>query len=231
MTERRAAAGDSETSTCRLYLVTPEVFETQRFAIQLRNALAGGDVACVRLRLKSASDAVILQAAAVLHPICLDHDVALLVSGRPELAAQSGVDGVHVGREDKSCAEARAAVGAGAIVGVSCHDSRHLAIEAAEAGADYVEFGAFFPPATKTAQTAVEPNLLRWWRDLMELPCVAIGAITPPNCGPLVAAGADFIAASSAIWDDPAGPGAAVAAFNRAIAAALDPPAISPPSP
>ncbi len=111
-------------------------------------------------------------------------------------------------------------LGLGRIIGVTCHASRHLAIEAAEAGADYVAFGAFFPSASKAAKHRAEPEIIRWWSELMTVPCVAIGGITPENCAPLVAAGADFLAVISAVWDHPQGPGAAIKAFARAIAAA-----------
>jgi thiamine-phosphate pyrophosphorylase len=207
---------------CRLYLITPPAFDLAPFADRLRAALAGGDVACLQLRLKDASDAEVLAAAAALKPICHEHDLAFLINDRPDLAAAAQADGVHIGQDDASYAAARAAVGADAIVGVTCHGSRHLAMVAAEAGADYVAFGAFFPTATKTPKTTAEPALLAWCSEIMEVPCVAIGGITPANCGALAAAGADFVAASAAVWTDPGGPEAAVAAFNRAIAAALE---------
>ncbi len=219
-TPRPADARDAP--GCRLYLITPPAFDLAPFADRLRAALAGGDVACLQLRLKGASDAEVLAAAAALTPICREHDVAFLVNDRPDLAAAAGADGVHIGQDDAPYAAARATVGTGAIVGVTCHDSRHLAMIAADAGADYVAFGAFFPTATKDPKTTAEPALLAWWSAIVEVPCVAIGGITPANCAPLVAAGADFVAASAAVWTDPGGPGAAVAAFNRAIAAARD---------
>jgi thiamine-phosphate pyrophosphorylase len=129
-----------------------------------------------------------------------------------------GCDGVHVGQEDASYAEARAALGPDRIVGVTCHSSRHLAIEAADAGADYVAFGAFFPTTTKLATGGADPEILRWWSDIMTVPVVAIGGITVQNCGPLVEAGADFLSVISAVWNAPEGPAAAVKAFNQAIA-------------
>ena len=136
-------------------------------------------------------------------------------------AADNGIDGVHVGQDDASCADARRIVGPNRIVGVTCHDSRHLAMEAAEAGADYVAFGAFFPTTTKDAATRAEPEILSIWQETMETPCVAIGGITVGNCRPLVTAGADFIAVSAGVWAYPAGPAAAVTAFNAEIAAGL----------
>jgi len=175
--------------------------------------LGAGDVASLQLRLKDVSDDEIEQAVHVLMPVAQAADVAFILNDRPDLAKKFGCDGVHVGQEDASYAEARAAMGPG-IVGVTCHDSRHLAIEAAEAGADYVAFGAFFPTQTKETQAHADPEILKWWSELMVVPCVAIGGITVENAAPLVAAGADFLAVSSGVWDHPGGPEAAVKAFN-----------------
>jgi thiamine-phosphate pyrophosphorylase len=212
---------------CRLYLITPnELFtgalDLEAFTGQLAAALDGGDVACVQLRLKEADDATFLRAARRLAPIVQERGAAFLVNDRPDIAADSGADGVHIGQEDAAYAEARRRVGADAIVGVTCHDSRHLAMVAAEQGADYVAFGAFHPTTTKdNPKGRAEPELLSWWSELMTTPCVAIGGITAENCAPLVAAGADFIAVASAVWRHPGGPGAGVAALNGAIAEAL----------
>ncbi|MBK4720129.1 thiamine phosphate synthase [Azospirillum sp. YIM DDC1] len=207
-------------TACRLYLVTPPALEPAAFAPKLTEALDAGDVACVQLRLKDCSDDAVRRACDALRPIAQERGVAFILNDHPELARETGCDGVHVGQQDTSYAQARRIVGNDAIVGVTCHDSRHLAMEAGEAGADYVAFGAFFPTTTKDAAFKAEPELLRWWSELMEVPCVAIGGITQENCGPLVSAGADFLAVVGAVWNHPDGPGAAVRAFNAAIAAA-----------
>jgi thiamine-phosphate pyrophosphorylase len=204
----------------RLYLVTPPAFEPVTFADRLAEALDAGDVACVQLRLKPAGDDAIRRAADALRPIAQRRGVAFLMNDRPDLALATDCDGVHVGQEDASYAAARQIVGLGRIVGVTCHASRDLAIDAADAGADYVAFGAFFPSASKAAQHRAEPGIVQWWSELMTVPCVAIGGITPENCAPLVAAGADFLAVIAAVWEHPQGPGAAVKAFAKAIAAA-----------
>jgi len=204
----------------RLYLVTPPAFAPAAFADRLAEALDAGDVACVQLRLKPAGDDAIRRAADALRPVAQQRGVAFLMNDRPDLALATDCDGVHVGQEDASYAEARRVLGLGRIIGVTCHASRHLAIEAAEAGADYVAFGAFFASASKAAKHRAEPEIIRWWSELMTVPCVAIGGITPENCAPLVAAGADFLAVISAVWDHPQGPAAAVKAFATAIAAA-----------
>jgi thiamine-phosphate pyrophosphorylase len=204
---------------CRLYLITPPVLETEKFAEPLEAALTAGDVSSLQLRLKQAGDAEILYAGRTLMPIVQRAGVAFIINDRPDLAAVLGADGVHIGQEDASCAEARAAVGPKGIVGVTCHDSRHLAIEAAEAGADYVAFGAVFPTATKLAKTRCELELIQWWAEMMVVPSVAIGGITVDNCQPVIDAGADFLAVSSGVWDFPDGPAAAVKAFNRLFSA------------
>ncbi len=204
----------------RLYLITPPALEPESFAEKLAEALGAGDIACVQLRLKDASDDAIRRAAGILRPIVQKHDAAFLMDDRADLALACGCDGVHVGPEDMSYAEARALLGPERIVGVTCRDSRHDAIEAAEAGADYVAFGAFFPTQTKEATAKADPEILRWWSEIMTVPCVAIGGITPGNCAPLVQAGADFLAVVSAVWDHPQGPAAAVKEFALAIAAA-----------
>ncbi|HYM02323.1 MAG TPA: thiamine phosphate synthase [Stellaceae bacterium] len=202
----------------RLYLVTPPAFDPAAMADLLAEALDAGDVACVQLRLKDADDDAVRRACNTLRPIAQKREVAFLLNDRPDLALETGCDGVHVGQQDAPYLEARRILGLGRIVGVTCHDSRDLAMEAAEAGADYVAFGAFFPTSTKEAKHRADPEILRWWSEIMTVPCVAIGGITPENCGPLVEAGADFLAVVSAVWNHPQGPGAAVKAFNHAIA-------------
>jgi thiamine-phosphate pyrophosphorylase len=179
--------------------------------------LDAGDVACLQLRLKDESDDAIRRAAEALMPIAQKRGVAFLVNDRPDLAKSLGADGAHIGQEDMAYGEARRLLGPDKIIGVTCHDSRHLAMEAAEAGADYVAFGAFFPTRTKKPKSKAEIELLSWWSEIFEVPCVAIGGITPENCAPLIAAGADFLAVSAGVWDFPQGPAAAVQAFNQAM--------------
>ena len=202
------------TERCRLYLITPAKLEPKSFAETLRRALDAGDVASLQLRLKGASDDDIHRAVETLMPIAQRAGAAFILNDRPDLAAELACDGVHVGQDDASYDEARAAVGRDRIVGVTCHNSRHLSIHAAEAGADYVAFGAFFPTATKEAKEMADIETLRWWAEMMVVPCVAIGGIRIENCRPLIEAGADFLAVSSGVWDYPEGPAAAVKAFN-----------------
>lgn len=199
--------------------MTPPEIDLAAFPDRLSQALEAGDVACLQLRLKTgdgpADEALIRKAVERLRPICHNHDVALILNDDPVLAAELDCDGVHVGQEDTPYAEARGIVGPDAIVGVTCHNSRHLAMSAAEQGADYVAFGAFFPTHTKQAKTQADIELLSWWAELMEVPVVAIGGITVKNCRPLVEAGADFLAVVGGVWNHKDGPAAAVAAFNR----------------
>jgi thiamine-phosphate pyrophosphorylase len=171
----------------------------------------------VQLRLKDVDDDAVRRAVERLMPVAQARDVAFLVNDRPDVAAEMDADGCHVGQEDTGYAEARRLVGEDRIVGVTCHYSRHLAMEAAEAGADYVAFGAFFPTGTKAAKASAEPDILEWWSELFEVPSVAIGGIGIENCGLLVRAGADFLAVVSAVWGHAEGPDAAVRAFNEAI--------------
>ena len=204
---------------CRLYLITPPALDPATFAPVLAEALAGGDVACVQLRLKDVPDEAVLAAGRLLMPIVQAAGAAFIVNDRPDLARALGADGVHVGQDDASYAEARKLLGPDAIVGVTCHDSRHLAMEAAEAGADYVAFGAIYPTATKEAKTSAPLDLIGWWAELFETPCVAIGGITVENAAPVIAAGADFLAVSAGVWAHKDGPRAAVARFNALLGA------------
>jgi thiamine-phosphate pyrophosphorylase len=202
----------------RLYLITPPAFEPRVFADELKRALDGGDIASLQLRMKDVTDHDILRAGEVLMPIAQKRDVAFIINDRPDLARILRADGVHVGQDDASYAEAREIVGKDAIVGVTCHNSRDLAFTAGEAGADYVAFGAFFPTATKEAKTIADVALLQSWAETMVVPCVAIGGITVANARPLVEAGADFLAVSAGVWGHEGGPAAAVREFDAPFA-------------
>ena len=208
------------TPACRLYLITPpRLDDLAGFAAALEQALDAGDVAALQVRLKGADDAAVARAVEALAPVAQARGVAVILNDRPDLAARLGCDGVHVGQEDASYAEARRAVGPGRMIGVTCHDSRHLAMEAAEAGADYVAFGAFFDTATKTPSSRAEPELLTVWQETMQTPCVAIGGITVDTASVLAEAGADFLAVCAGVWGHADGPAAAVRALNAAMAA------------
>ncbi len=208
---------NNKSDRCRLYLITPTAITGDALAPymeQMKAALGAGDVACVQLRLKDVSDDVFLRIGETLMPIVQNAGAAFLINDRPDLAARLGADGAHIGQDDMSYEEARAALGPDKILGVTAHNSRHLAMEAADKGADYVAFGAFFPTTTKDAKTRADVDLLRWWLDIFEVPCVAIGGITPENAPPLIEAGADFLAVASGVWNHAEGAAAAVRAFN-----------------
>ncbi|MDX2112602.1 MAG: thiamine phosphate synthase [Alphaproteobacteria bacterium] len=210
---------------CRLYLISPPAIELPKFAESLKAAFDGGDVGSFQLRLKNASDAEVMKAAEKLIPICHAHGTAFIMNDRPDLAVKCGADGVHLGQEDLETmpiSKAREIIGEQSIIGVSCHDSRHLAMDAGEAGADYVAFGAFYPTKSKDAAKLAKygvptAEILSWWAENTVLPCVAIGGMTPANSAPLAKAGADFIAVITAVWEHPDGPKKAVEEFNRAI--------------
>ncbi|HSV04793.1 MAG TPA: thiamine phosphate synthase [Phenylobacterium sp.] len=207
---------------CRLYLITPpRLDDLAGFGRALSHALDAGDVAALQIRLKDAPDDVVAAAVDALAPIAQARGVAVILNDRPDLAAKLGCDGVHIGQDDAPYAEARRLLGKEGIVGVTCHDSRHLAMEASEAGADYVAFGAFFPTATKAAKTRADPEILSIWQESMQTPCVAIGGIQAANAAGLAAAGADFLAVSAGVWSHGDGPAAAVKALTAEIARGL----------
>lgn len=210
----------SEGDRCRVYLITPPSLDPLPFADRLAAALDGGDVAAVQLRLKDTKDDDWRRAIDALRPVTQSRGVAFLLNDRADLVRDTGCDGVHVGQEDMPAREARALIGPDLTLGVTCKGSRDLAMRAGEDGADYVAFGAFFPSGTKDVTRFIEPDILRWWSELMELPSCAIGGITANNCAPLVQAGVDFLAVVGSVWNHPNGPAAGVRALNAAIAQA-----------
>ncbi len=202
---------------CQLYLISPPSIGAD-FAEVLAAALDAGPVAAFQLRLKGLDDHAIAALAPPLMALCAARDVAFIVNDSIGLAKRLGADGVHLGQDDGDPRAARQVLGPTAQIGVTCHDSRHLAMEAGEAGADYVAFGAFYPTTTKETRHRPDPSIIGWWTTVFGTPCVAIGGITPDNAGPLIEAGADFIAVSSAVWNCPDGPAAGVRAFADMLA-------------
>ena len=203
-----------------LYLITPPRLGPD-FADALAAALDAGPVACVQLRLKEAGADEMRRAIDALRPVAQSRGVAFLLNDDPRLAVETGCDGAHLGQDDLAAHGGLARVRRvldGLSLGITCHDSRHLAMEAAEQGADYVAFGAFYPTGTKEPKARPDVEILRWWSELMEVPCVAIGGITPGNAAPLVEAGADFLAVVGAVWQHPDGPAAGVRAFRAELA-------------
>lgn len=205
----------------RLYLITPPAIEdVGGFVRDFEKALEGGDVASLQVRIKpdgrideAATEAV----ARALLPLARAHDVALIINDSVDVCVSVGADGVHLGASDMKVKDARKRLGVDPVIGATAKNSRHVAMEAGEQGADYVAFGAFFPTTTKADIVPAEPDILTWWQAVMELPCVAIGGITPERAGALSLAGADFLAISGAVWSHPKGPAQAVEAFNKAL--------------
>jgi thiamine-phosphate pyrophosphorylase len=219
-----------KTPSTQLYLISP-LDVSGDFPRRLERALAAGKgpksqlVTAFQFRVKGVDSHEAAALAAPLQAICAAHDVAFIVNDSVALAKRLKADGVHLGQDDGSPRDAREELGREAQIGVTCHASRHMAMEAGEAGADYVAFGAFYRSTTKDVGKDRGPDaevpdleLLQWWSSIFEIPCVAIGGITPENCAPLIAAGADFLAVSGAVWSGDEV--AAVEAFAKAIAAA-----------
>jgi thiamine-phosphate pyrophosphorylase len=204
------------TEACKLYLISPQDVGGA-FPERLKAALGAGPVAAFQLRVKDVDEHQLARLAEPLQRICADHDTAFIVNDSMALAKRLGADGVHLGQSDGDIREARSLLGPAAQIGRTCHDSRHLAMEAGEAGADYVAFGAFYPTTTKPSHYRPPPSILSWWASIFEIPCVAIGGITPDNAQLLIDAGADFIAVCQAVWGQ-ADPATAVARFDEAFA-------------
>jgi thiamine-phosphate pyrophosphorylase len=206
------------TEPADLYLISPQDVGGA-FPDRLKAALEPGIAAAFQLRVKDVGEHELARLAEPLQRICGDAGVTFIVNDSMALARPLGADGVHLGQSDGVVREARALLGPEAQIGKTCHDSRHFAMEAGEAGADYVAFGAFYPTTTKPSHYRPDPSILAWWSTLFEIPCVAIGGITPGNARPLVDAGADFLAVCQAVWgaDDV---GAAVSDFANVLSGA-----------
>ena len=187
---------------CQLYLISP-LDVSGEFPLRLERALhaGAGIITAFQFRVKGVDQHEAARLAEPLQAICAAREVAFIVNDDVALAKRLGADGVHLGQGDGDPREAREELGREAQIGVTCHASKHLAMEAGEAGADYVAFGAFFESTTKQSEHRPAPEILEWWSALFEIPCVAIGGITPENCAPLIAAGADFLAVSGAVWN------------------------------
>lgn len=212
---------ESKRERARLYLVTPpQIDDISDFVDQFRAAIQGGDIAALQVRIKPSGvldTAATRTVAQAVQSLCQVNQIALIINDSPQLCRALNADGVHLGMTDMEIAQAREIVGEDAIIGATCKDSRHQAMVAGESGADYVAFGAFYPTETKADTTPAEPDVLTWAQMFLTLPCVAIGGITTDTASQLVAAGADFLAVSSGVWQHKDGPAAAVDMFNRAI--------------
>jgi thiamine-phosphate pyrophosphorylase len=208
-------APPTRSEPAKLYLISPQEVGG-RFPDRLKEALEPGIAAAFQLRVKDVEEHELALLADPLRRVCADADVTFIVNDSMALAKRLGADGVHLGQSDGDIRDARALLGPSAQIGKTCHDNRHFAMEAGEAGADYVAFGAFYPTTTKPSHYRPQRSILTWWSAVFEIPCVAIGGITPYNAKPLVDAGADFIAVCQAVWgkEDPS---AAVSAFAEVL--------------
>ncbi len=214
------------TEQCQLYLLTPPVIEdVPAFCEVLKETLAAAPVACLQIRLKDIENSALIQAGKAITATCHAAGVEVILNDHPDLVAEIGADGAHIGQEDMDYFSSREVLGGDAIIGVTCHNSKELAFAAAKAGADYVAFGAFFETPTKAPKARAELEILSWWHEAVEIPSVAIGGITVENADQVIAAGADFIAVSSGVWAHPDGPAAAVSRLSQLCAE------FSPPSP
>ncbi|MCF6221598.1 MAG: thiamine phosphate synthase [Robiginitomaculum sp.] len=199
---------------CQIYLITPPMIDDlDAFSALLEQVLAAAQVGCLQLRLKDTPRTRIVDVATALHPITQAHDTALIINDDPSIAAETGADGVHLGQADLRKIDIKSAqqmLKPGAIIGVTCHNSKDLAFKAGSGGAHYIALGSFFESTTKPDATPANLELLTWWHETMEIPSVAIGGITVENAEAVVAAGADFIALSSGVWNYQKGPVQAV---------------------
>lgn len=213
------ADSDQNAPNCELYVISPpRIDDLDAFAVLLDQMLATGAVACFQLRLKDVDDDSIRAAVRKIMPVCHAHEVAFILNDNADLAHEMDADGVHLGQGDGDVRAARTLLGHDKDIGVTCHDSRHLAFEAGDAGADYVAFGAFFDTSTKQTDARPDLDILTVWDEVTDLPCVAIGGITVENCRSLADAGAHFVAVSAGVWNHPDGPVAAVNAFAKVLA-------------
>ena len=199
------------TPACQLYLITPPaIADVPAFVKTLTRTLMAAPVACLQIRLKGLEDSALVQAATPITQAAQAENVAVILNDRPDLVDAIGADGVHIGQDDMDYFSSRELLGGDAIIGVTCHNSKQLAFDAVGAGADYVAFGAFYETQTKDPKTRAELEIVQWWQEAMEAPCVAIGGITPDNANTVIEAGADFIAVSGGVWAWLDGPEASV---------------------
>lgn len=201
----------------KLYLITPPKIDLNKFSISLDKVLKTGLVSCLQLRLKDVKDEDIIEACKVLNPICKNYDVPFILNDKLDLVHEVKADGIHLGEEDVSVSKARKLLGPNIIIGASCYNSKHLAMEAAEAGANYVAFGAFFETKTKIPKAKAKISIIKDWTYISNIPCVAIGGITPSNCKELVSESVDFLAVISCIWNSHEGPVSAINKFKKII--------------
>jgi len=183
-----------------LYAITDGPYATTHALETAVSAAIAGGAVMVQYRDKSGDAARRLEEAHALRALCRAARVIFIINDDVALAAAVEADGVHVGKGDAACHDARSCLGAQAIVGLSCYNDFSRAAQAAVLGADYVAFGSFYPSSTKPEAVPATPQLLTRAKRELDLPVVAIGGITPENGAPLVAAGADLLAVISGVF-------------------------------
>ncbi len=199
----------------KIYLITPPKIDENFFFTSLENVLSTKIVSCLQIRLKNVEDKNIIEICKIVRPICDNYKIPLIINDRLDLVKKCDADGVHLGQEDGSIKDARKYLGSNFIIGASCYNSKHIAMEAAENGADYVAFGAFFESKTKVPKVKVKKNIIEDWNFISNIPCVAIGGITPTNCKDLIKAGADHLAVIGSIWNSDKSPEKAIMDFKK----------------
>ena len=182
-----------------IYAITPEYLTGAGLVAGVSAAVANG-VRAVQYRDKTPDPARRQRDAEALLAVCRPHGVPLIINDDVDLAHATGADGVHLGRDDEGLAAARARLGEGAIIGISCYDEAERALAAAQGGADYVAFGSFFPSVTKPGAVQATTDLVAAVRPHIAVPIVAIGGITADNALPLLDSGVDLLAVVNAIF-------------------------------
>lgn len=201
----------------KIYLISPEEIDLDSFPHRLHLALKTGLVEVFQLRLKGYSDLEVKEISLILKEICHENNCLFILNDYSKIALEIGANGVHVGSDDGSIAELRKTAPKNFIIGASCYDSRHLAMKAAEEGADYISFGAFFKSQTKDSKGNPSIDIIKWSLELMNVPIVAIGGINDENCNELVNAGTDFISVISYVWAHPKGEVIALENLNKSL--------------
>lgn len=199
----------------KIYLISPPNFVEKEFFDNLKNALKTGLVSAFQLRVKNYSNKEVENLARQVKKVCLDYNCPFLLNDYLDIALNLNLEGVHLGCEDENIALARKSSHKNFIIGASCYDSKHLAFEACEQGANYISFGTFFPSITKNSKGKPEKEIISWANEILDLPTVAIGGINDSNCSSLIKEGVDFLAIISYVWNHQKGVEFALKSISR----------------
>ena len=185
-----------------IYLISPQNIKNDRFYGELNQVLKTNKVKFFQLRLKKTSTSNLLKISKEIKKIAKKNNVKFLINDKPFVAKSVGADGCHIGQKDMDIISARKILGNKKIIGVTCHNSKRLAIKAKNNGANYIAFGSFFKSYTKKTVYRANLEILRWAKKKINIPTVAIGGINSSNCKKILSNGADFIACSNYIWNN-----------------------------